>query len=75
MYQNAINLTHKQLETHGYILNTIATDTLVLKHCAISIHIADEIFIVLDQFYADISYSKGITLENVITFKKKNMSC
>ena len=32
--------THKQLETHGCILPTVATDTLVLEHQAISIHSA-----------------------------------
>ena len=34
-------LTHKELETHGYALSTVATDALVLKHQAISIHSAD----------------------------------
>ena len=34
-------LTHKQLEMHRYIIRTIATDGLVLKHQAISIHSAD----------------------------------
>ena len=34
-------LTHKQLETHGYVLSTVATDVLVLKHQGISIHSAD----------------------------------
>ena len=24
--------THKQLETHGFVLSTVATDDLVLKH-------------------------------------------
>ena len=35
---------------NGCILSTVATDALVLKHQAISIHSADEIFIVLDPF-------------------------
>ena len=34
-------LTHKQLEMHGCIFSTVATDALVLKHQAISIYIAD----------------------------------
>ena len=38
-------LTHKQLETHGCELSTAATDALVLKHQAISIHSAEWIFI------------------------------
>ena len=33
--------THKQLETDGFVLGTVATDALVLKHQAISIHSAD----------------------------------
>ena len=39
---------HKQLETHGCIISTVATDALMLKHQTISIHSADQI--VLDQF-------------------------
>ena len=50
-------LIHKQLEMHGRILSTDATDALVLKHQAISVRSADYIFIVLDQFYTEISYS------------------
>ena len=42
--------THKQPETHGCILTTVATDALVLKHQAISIHIGDQISIAFDQF-------------------------
>ena len=33
--------THKQVETHGYVLSTVATDALVLKHQAISSQSAD----------------------------------
>ena len=33
-------LTHKQLETYGCVLSTAATDALVLKHQATSIHSA-----------------------------------
>ena len=43
-------LTHTQMEIHKCILCNIATDVLVLKHQAISIHIADLIFIVLISF-------------------------
>ena len=35
-------LTHKQLETHGCVLSTMATDALVLKYQAISIQSADQ---------------------------------
>ena len=34
-------LIHKQLETQGCVRNTVATDALVVKHKAISIHISD----------------------------------
>ena len=50
LFQRSI-LTHKQLEMNGCILSIMATDVLVLKHQAISIHNADSICIVLDQFY------------------------
>ena len=35
------HLTLKHWETHGCIVSTVATDALVLKHQAISIHNAD----------------------------------
>ena len=35
------DLTIKHLETHGCVVITVATDGLVLKHQAISIHNAD----------------------------------
>ena len=47
-------LTYKQLEMRRYILGTVVTDGMVLKHQAISIHSVDEIFIVLDQFHTEI---------------------
>ena len=34
-------LTLKHRETHGCVVSTVATDALVLKHQAISIHNAD----------------------------------
>ena len=34
-------LTLKHRETHGRVVNTVATDALMLKHQATSIHIAD----------------------------------
>ena len=34
-------LTLKYRETHGCVVSTVATDALVLKHQAISIHNAD----------------------------------
>ena len=60
------HLTHEQLETHGSILSTVATDALVLKHQIISIHSAD-----LDQLHWKFLHLHGVTLENKITFWKK----
>ena len=47
-------LTLKQLEIHGYILSSVATDALVLKHQAISTHSTDKIVILLDRFHTKI---------------------
>ena len=41
LYSPARQLTLKHQETHGYVVSTVATDALVLKHQAISIHNAD----------------------------------
>ena len=35
------SVNHKQLETRGWVLRTIATDALVLKYQAIGIHSAE----------------------------------
>ena len=59
-------LTHKQLDMHGCVLSTAATDALVLKHQAISIQSVDQIFIVLDNF----SFI-GNNIENEFTFWKR----
>ena len=44
-------LTLKHRETHVCVVSTVATDALVLKHQAISIHNADLTFILFDQFH------------------------
>ena len=49
----------------------MVTDALVLKHQAISIHNADQTFIVLNQFQTNILYFWCARLENKITFWKK----
>ena len=49
-------LLHKQLEMHGCIISTVATDALVLKHQAISIHGADGVSVALDQLHKNIWY-------------------
>ena len=63
--------THNQLDTHWYVLSTLATDVLVQKHQAISIHSADKIFIVLDKFRTERLHLYGRALENMITFWKR----
>ena len=47
-------LTLKHWEMHACLLNTVATDAMVLKHQAISSHSADEISIVLGQFHTKV---------------------
>ena len=47
-------LTLKHREMHGCVVSTVATDALVLKHQAISIHNADLTFIILGQFHITI---------------------
>ena len=64
-------LTLKHRETHGYIVSTVATDALVLKHQAISIHNAEWTFIVIDQFDIKVSHLWWTTLRNKITVLKK----
>ena len=41
VHENVSNLTLKHRKTHECVVSTVATDALVLKHQAISIHIAD----------------------------------
>ena len=41
MHVKITDLTLKHRETHGCVVSTVATDALVLKHQAISIHNAD----------------------------------
>ena len=43
-----------QLEPHGCIFSTVATDALVLKHQANNIHSADKMHIISDQFHTKI---------------------
>ena len=50
VFQNEPN----ELETHGCVFSTVATDALVLKHQALSIQSADETFNVLGWFHAKI---------------------
>ena len=40
-YLGSNGLTPKHRETHGCVVSTVATDALVLKHQAISIHHVD----------------------------------
>ena len=58
--RNTLTLKHR--ETHGCVVSTVATDALVLKHQAISIHSTDWIFITLDQFHGYIITIKKIEI-------------
>ena len=62
-------LTHKQLETHGCVISNVATDGLVLKHQAISIHSTDKVLNVLDQSHEKNNYFD--TNINYIYWKKR----
>ena len=65
--------TPKWLETHGCTISTIATDALLLKHQAISIHRAAQVPIVLDQLHTnDICRRKHDT---ILHFEKKIPGC
>ena len=63
--------TLKHREPHGSVITTVATDALVLKHQAITIHNADLTFIVLDRFHIKILHIRWTASENEITFWKK----
>ena len=56
--------TPKQLEMHECVISTIATDVLVLKKHAISIHSIDSIVIIPDQFQTKILHLQQ-TLETI----------
>ena len=60
-----------QLEMQECILSTVATDALVLKHQAISIHSANLTFIVRGWFHTEILLLWVTILENKITWLKK----
>ena len=42
---------------HECVISMVATDGLVLEHQAISIHSADQIFIALDEFHTNASFT------------------
>ena len=64
-------LTLKHLETHGCVVSAVATDALVLKHQAISIHNADWPFIVLDQFHMKLLHIKENSIRKWNNILKK----
>ena len=68
-------LTFKQLESHGCIISTVATNALVLKHQGISTHSTDSVFIVLNQFHAKRLTLQCTILETKIVFWRKWSSC
>ena len=51
MSRDEYYLKLKHRETHGFVVSTVATDTLVLKHQVISVLNADWTLIALDQFH------------------------
>ena len=50
------SLAHKQLETHGWVLSTVAIDVSVPKHQAISTHTTEWICRAVGQFHKEISH-------------------
>ena len=63
------DLTLKRQEVHGCIRSSAATDALVLKHQAISIYGADDIFIRLDQLnHTEYFISKELHFERIAQF-------
>ena len=66
LHQNVqfYKLTPKHRETHGCVVSTVATDALVLKHQAISIHNADKTLIILEQFYIKLLHIRWTASEN-----------
>ena len=68
------SLTHKWLESKGYIISDLATAALVLKHWAINIHSARGLQFwtyFIPKYYIQCKKK----LEAVITFLKKTLSC
>ena len=63
-------LTFEPWERHGCVVSTVATDALVLKHQAISIHDVYLTFIILDRFQIKILHLQWTILENKITLWK-----
>ena len=64
-------LTHKHLETHGCMINTVANDGLVLKHQAHMIRSADLVFIVLPNILTKSITFAANNKRNQIIFEKK----
>ena len=58
------DLTHKPLEKQRSVISTGATDALVLKHQAISIHSVDLVSIVLTKMHTKILHLRPTTPEN-----------
>ena len=56
-----------------YILSTVATDAIVLKLQATSIHSIDQISIALDQFQTKVWELHWTAIENKIKFGEENI--
>ena len=59
------------METHGCVFGIVTIDAPVLKHQAISLHCADQVYIALDQLHTDILYWQQ-TPETEIRFGKND---
>ena len=68
-------LTSKQLERHRCILNSVATEALVLEHNKSTYQYPQcWQIIVFDQFYAEILHLYEMTFQNKITFWQNSHS-
>ena len=67
--------THNELETHGFVISTLANDVLVPKHQDISTHSADLVFILPPNIHTKKLYLLWTIVETKITFWKKSPSC
>ena len=64
-------LTHEQLEMQRCIISTVATDVLVPKHQAISIHSVDSVLTVLPKLHINILHLIQTMMKTELIFWKK----
>ena len=63
-------MIHKQNETHGCVINIVATDAMALNHQATSIHSvnAGKMITVLQEFHMKTLHLQRITTQILIKF-------